>query len=351
MRIAMVTDGATDDRDTTDLVAALIRLGHEVTLHDGQRQDDDTVARLTEQWRRVLPEVVHSRSRTAGAAAVLAARNAGIPVVHSVRSGDGAPAGTVERDIALRADRVIASSTAELTELAAGTVRRDRISVVPHGVDVEHFTPNGNRPPAGPRHRVVAVGDLATSSGFATAVAALRELPDTDLIIAGGPSNGAHAKELRYYARRLDVSEQLQMPGPVTREKLPSLLRSAHLVICTSWRPHFGITALEAGACGVTVVASDIGGLTDTIVHRTTGLLVPPRQPRALAGAVWHLLCNPAVRTRYAAAGRNRARARYGWPQIAAETLDVYRLAGALDPAAPEPERRDRDTPTIASAG
>ena len=355
MRIAIVIDGATDGRDTTDLAAALTRLDHDVTLHDGRRSD--TIAWLTERWERLKPAVVHSRSRIAGAAAVLAARTAGIPVVHSVQSVDGAPAGTVERDIALRADRVIASSTAELTELTAGAVRRDRISVVPHGIDVKHFTPDGNHPPVGHRHRLVAVGDMTTSSGFATAVAALRGLPDTELIIAGGSPHGAHAKELRYYAQRLEVSDRLQIPGPVTWEALPSLLRSAHLVICTPWRPRFGITALEAGACGVAVVASDTGGLTDTIVHRITGLLVPPRQPRALAAAVWHLLSNPAVRTRYGAAGRNRARDHYCWNQIAADTLDAYRLAGAVDPAAPEhnaaiaKKRRDRNIPTTASTG
>jgi len=336
MRIAIVIDETTNNRDTTELAAALTRLDHDVTVQDGERRGDDAIARLSEQWQRVRPAVVHSRSRIAGTAAVLAARAARIPVVHSVRSVDGAPAGTTERDIALRADRVIASSTAELTELTVGAVPRDRISVVPHGIDVEHFTPDGTRQRTGLRHRLVAVGDVTTSSGFATAVAALRGLPDTELIIAGGPPHGSHAKELRHYAQHLDVSDRVQLPGPVTRETLPSLLRSAHVVICTPWRPRFGITALEAGACGVAVVASDTGGLTDTIVHRTTGLLVPSRQPRALAVAVWQLLCHPVIRARYGAAARDRVRDRYCWNQIAADTLDAYRLAGAVDPAAPE---------------
>jgi glycosyltransferase involved in cell wall biosynthesis len=335
MRIAIVVDGTTDGRDTTDLAAALTRLKHDVSVHNGHRSND-TIAWLTERWQRLGPTVVHSQSRVAGATAVLAAKAAGIPVVHSVRFVDGAPAGTIERDIALRADRVIASSNAELTELTAGGVPRDRISVVPHGVDIEHFTPDGSRTPTGHQNRLVAVGDMTTSSGFATAVAALRGLPDTELVIAGGPAQGTHAKELRHYAGRLEVSDRLQIQGPVDRAALPALLRSAYLVICTPWRPRFGITALEAGACGVAVVASDTGGLSDTIAHRVTGLLVPPRQPRALAAAVWHLLCNPAARARYGAAGRVRVRDRYCWNQIAADTLDVYRLAGAVDPATPE---------------
>ncbi|TDV57818.1 glycosyl transferase family 1 [Actinophytocola oryzae] len=186
--------------------------------------------------------------------------------MHSVRSLDTTPA--FERDTAVRAARVIAAEQAEL--IAAG-VARERISVVPHGIDVDHFTQEGDRVPVGRRYRLVAVGEVTADSGFATAVAALPGLPDTELVVAGTPQHGGHARELRDYAQRLEVSDRLQLHGPVTRAVLPSLLRSAHLVLCTPWRPRFGMTALEASACGVAVVANETGGLADTIVHRVTG--------------------------------------------------------------------------------
>lgn len=333
MRIAMVTDGAAAGRDTTDLAASLTRLGHDVLVHDaapGQHRND-TARTFAEQWRTTPPAVVHCRSRIAGEAVVTAAKAVSIPVVHSVRPAEGAPTGTLDRDIALRADRVLASCTAEMTELVTGRVPKNRISVVPYGVDVEHFTPDGDRPPAGRRYRLVAVGDLTSGAGFATAVAALGGLPDTELIVSGGPQHGHHARELRDYARRLGVSDRLRLPGPVSRAALPALLRSADIVLCTPWRPRFGIAALEAAACGVPVVANNSGGLIDTVVDGITGLLVPPRRPRVLAAAVWQLLSQPVRREQYGATSRDRACARYSWHQIAVSTLDAYRLAGAME--------------------
>jgi glycosyltransferase involved in cell wall biosynthesis len=340
MRIAMVTDGAHAGRECADLAAALVGLGHEVDTHDvasdSVRGQNDLLERFVELWRATAPAVVHCRSRFASGAAVDAARAAAIPVVYSPRPTEGAPNGTTARDIAVRADRVIASCTAELTELVAGKVPRQRISVVPYGVDTEHFAPHGAHPPTDGAHRLVAVGDLAPGTGFATAVGALRGLPDTELILAGAPEHGNHAKELREYARRLGVSARLHIDGPVDRATLPSLLRSAHVVLCTPWRPRFGTAALEATACGVAVVANNTGGLTDTVVDGVTGLLVAPHQPRALATAVWTLLSHPALRQQYGAAGWDRARARYSWRQIALETLETYSRAGAIDEAAPD---------------
>jgi glycosyltransferase involved in cell wall biosynthesis len=110
------------------------------------------------------------------------------------------------------------------------------------------------------------------------------------------------------------------------------LLRSAHIVLVTPWRPRFGITALQAAACGVAVVANDTGGLADTVVDRTTGLLVAPRKPRALADAVSKLLAHPVLLQQYGAAARDRAVAGYSWNRIAADTLDIYRIAGATVP-------------------
>jgi glycosyltransferase involved in cell wall biosynthesis len=326
----MVTDGSATGRDTADLVAALTRLGHEVVTHDAHhgRPGEQSAAEFTAHWRTLRPAVVHCRSRIAGTAAVSAAKEAGIPVVHSVRTVEGAPAGTTERDIALQADRVIASCAAERSELVAGGVPPDKISVVPYGVDVDHFTPDGPRAPTVRRYRVVAVGDLTASAGFATAVAALAGLPDTELLIAGGPPHGTHAKELRDYARGLGVTNQLRIPGPVNRATLPALLRSADVVLCTPWRPRFGITALEAAACGVPVVANNTGGMPDIVVDRVTGLLVSPRRPRELAGAVWRLLSTPSLREQFGAAARARAVGRFAWDHVAVDTLDAYRLTG-----------------------
>jgi glycosyltransferase involved in cell wall biosynthesis len=90
------------------------------------------------------------------------------------------------------------------------------------------------------------------------------------------------------------------------------------------------MVALEAMACGVPVVASAVGGLLDSVADGVTGVLVPPRDPDALAAALRALLADPARRAAMGRAGRRRALACFGWERIAEATLDAYRSLGAI---------------------
>jgi glycosyltransferase involved in cell wall biosynthesis len=108
---------------------------------------------------------------------------------------------------------------------------------------------------------------------------------------------------------------------------MPGIFRSADAVACTPWYEPFGIVPLEAMACGVPVVAAAVGGLTDSVVDRGTGLHVPPRNPEAIAGALAALIASPRLRTTLGRAGERRARARYSWNRVAEETEKAYRLA------------------------
>jgi glycosyltransferase involved in cell wall biosynthesis len=92
-------------------------------------------------------------------------------------------------------------------------------------------------------------------------------------------------------------------------------------------------------ACGVPVVAAAVGGLTDSVVDRGTGLHVPPKDPEAIAEAVGTLLASPELRAKLGRAGERRAKARYSWNRVAAETEKAYQLAiagsaeaGSLEP-------------------
>ena len=154
------------------------------------------------------------------------------------------------------------------------------------------------------------------------------------LIVGGGGDSGAlHAdpevRRLMDLAAELDVADQVSLQGQVSRGEMPGIFRSADAVVCAPWYEPFGIVPLEAMACGVPVVAAAVGGLRDTVVDHGTGLHVPPRDPEAIASALALLLENPALRAELGSAGKKRARTRYSWDRVAAETEKAYQLAVA----------------------
>ncbi|MQA09793.1 MAG: glycosyltransferase [Pseudonocardiaceae bacterium] len=313
-------------------------------------------ARFIEQrWQAERPDVVHSHFWMSGLASVLAARSTGIPVVHTFhtlgmvkrRHQDGADTSpeeriAMERTVGKQADRIAATCSDEVFEQIRMGVPRSRISVVPCGVDVDRFTPNGEAAPKEHKHRLVAVGRLVPRKGFDTAISALRSIPDTELVIAGGPDEGRlgddpEANRLLEHAERTGVADRVLLAGQVLRKDLPALLRSADAVVCTPWYEPFGMVPLEAMACGVPVVAAAVGGLTDTVVDGVTGVHVPAQRPDALATKLRGLLADPARRDAYGIAGCDRARSRYSWDRVGMDTVQVYERAGAVPAGAAAP--------------
>jgi glycosyltransferase involved in cell wall biosynthesis len=211
--------------------------------------------------------------------------------------------------------------------------------VVPCGVDVDRFAPHGPTAFRSGRRRIVAVGRFVPRKGFDTVIEALTTVPSAELVIAGGPrptelDTVPEICRLRKLAADLGVADRVALLGSIAREDMPALLRSADVVTCTPWYEPFGIVALEAMACGAPVVASAVGGMLDTVVHDVTGLLIPPRDPRACANAVNAILRDRRVASGFGAAGRQRACSRYSWDRIATDMLRVYdRLLPVTAPA------------------
>ncbi|MEV4315681.1 glycosyltransferase [Actinocrispum sp. NPDC049592] len=300
---------------------------------------------LRRLWRDWRPDVVHAHHWMSGLVATSAAHHLSIPLVQTfhelatiskrhLKAADAGPDERImlERVIGRRADRVVASCTDEAFELVQLGVPRQRISVVPSGVDVDLFTVDGPVCRRGRARRIVAVGKLAPRKGFDTIVAALPALPETELVIAGGPAANRlkldpQARALLRLAEDLGVADRVRLRGSVSRADMPRLLRSADVVACMPWYEPFGIVPLEAMACGRPVVASAVGGQVDTVVDGVTGLHVPPRSPRALVDALRRLLDDVVTRTAYGMAGRDRAVARYSWDRVAQQIAGVHKRA------------------------
>ncbi|MEU8279436.1 glycosyltransferase [Microbispora bryophytorum] len=297
---------------------------------------------LHDRWLFDRPDIVHSHFWMSGLAALAAAEKLRIPVVHtyhalgSVKRRHQGPADTSPRDrieaeaeIGRRADGIIATCNDEVDELIRMRVPRRATRVVPCGVDVTAFHPHVEPLERPERPRLLSVGRLVPRKGLETTIRALQHLRDAELVIAGGPPaaelhHDPEVTRLRWLAAQAGVSDRIRFLGRVERDTLPSLMRSATAVVSVPWYEPFGMVALEAMACGVPVVASAVGGQKETVVNSVTGLLVPPRKPVVLAKALRKLLDDRVRRTAYGIAGADRARARYAWSRIAAETLAAY---------------------------
>ncbi|GGO76377.1 glycosyltransferase [Nonomuraea cavernae] len=289
--------------------------------------------RLAERWAADRPDIVHAHFWMSGQAALLAAGD--VPVVltyHALGTvkrrwqggADTSPPHRLdtEREIGRRADAVLATCGDEVGELRAIGVPEQRIMVVPCGVDLDTFRPDGPVAARSSRPRVLSIGRQVPRKGVDTIVQAMRRLPGAELLIAGGRRDGEEAARLRGLAARHGLGDRVRLMGSVPREQVPALMRSADVVVTVPWYEPFGMVAIEAMACGVPVVASAVGGHLDTVAG--CGLLVPPRRPRALARALEDVLGHPDRRRALGAAGLRRARERYGWPRVAERTESVY---------------------------
>ncbi|HEV7872316.1 MAG TPA: glycosyltransferase [Modestobacter sp.] len=366
------------------LAAGLARAGHTVTVHT--RRDDaalpervttgdgyDVVhvtagppvalpkdellghmpafaAALRASWSVQRPDVVHAHFWMSGLAAVEAAGSllAPVPVLqtfHALGSvkkrhqgdADSSPPQRIEleRGLCAAVDQVVATCSDEVFELRRLGLSTDRVSIVPCGVDTAVFTPRGPVAARSGRPRLLVLGRLVERKGQEDAVRALTAVPDAELVVVGGPPHDTldadpEVRRLRAVAGALGVADRLVFTGAVARADVPSWVRSADVVLAVPWYEPFGITPLEAMACGRPVVATAVGGLVDSVADGVTGDLVPPRDPARLGAALAALLDDDDRRAAYGAAGVARARNRYRWARVVADTEAVYRtvLAG-----------------------
>jgi D-inositol-3-phosphate glycosyltransferase len=299
---------------------------------------------LAALWAADPPDIVHSHFWMSGLASLQAAARLEVPVVHTFHAlgvvkrrhqgdMDTSPPGRLEIEKAVieGAKRIIATCSDEVFELLRLGADRRRISVVPCGVDTGRFRPDG---PSEPRtgSRVICAGRIVARKGVDDAVRAIAEIPEVQLIIAGGPprdrlEDDPEARRLTELIAALGVGERVDMRGGIGREDVAALMRSADAAVCAPWYEPFGIVPLEAMACGVPVVASTVGGLIDTVVDGETGIHIPPRRPDRIASALRMLLSDASLRRRLGQAGVRRARSRYTWDHVAEGTLAAYERA------------------------
>jgi len=219
----------------------------------------------------------------------------------------------------------------------------DDLVVIPPGVDVRRFRPE---PPATaaslatPENYVFALSRIDSNKGLDYLIRAFdrvsRSSP-TRLVIGGGsigpkPHETAVKNTLLRLVESLRLGERVTFAGYIPDDYLDTYYRNARVFVLPSKYEPFGMTVLEAMACGTPVVATGHGGLRHELTDRKDSLLVDPSDPAALSSAILEILNDGSLARRLREAGLRLVEERYSWQSIARQTLSFYEKYAAFRP-------------------
>jgi glycosyltransferase involved in cell wall biosynthesis len=290
------------------------------------------VNRLRRAFRQERPAIVHAHLSWPFACkhGVLAAWLARVPALIATAQLFLPPDGSRQPRPLLRLyRRIIAVSNEVRTRYATDLgVPAGRLAVVPNALRVPSV---GRTAPPGlraslvngrPDFVVLVPARLHPQKGHAYLVAAAAHTPAATFVFAGG---GPLRQELEEQARDLGVADRCVFLGE--RTDMPDLLAAADLVVLPSLFEGLPVAILEAMAADRPVIATAIGGTDEAVTDEVTGLLVPPRDPGALAAAMRRLQADPAFARRLASAGRARVEGAFSAAATARDVMRIYDAA------------------------
>lgn len=298
-------------------------------------------AALARRIRRGGYHVVHSHLLKADMLAALAHRLAGGSALVASKHNDERallnPAfGVIHGLLSTRADAVIALSEHVARFVGRrGRVDRAKIRTIYYGVDGEALRDRAGDPERvraelglTPRVPVLTmVARFARQKDHPTLLEAARRLKDQGrafrLLLAGDDPFGDHRRRMEERSAALGLEDRVTFLG--LRRDVPALLAASDLFVMPTLWEGLGLVFLEAMAFALPVVSTTVSAVPEVVVHGETGILVPPRDPAALAGAIVRLLDRPEERVRLGKAGRSRLEERFGLARMIEETEGVYR--------------------------
>lgn len=228
-----------------------------------------------------------------------------------------------------RADVIISPSEYYIEKSRFLGRYKDKIAVIPNGINLEEFDIPHSKEECktklglSGKNMVLFVGGLYPLKGPHVLLKAIpkivKEHKDTIFVFAGSGDINKYKK----LSEEMGVQKYVRFTRYISEEKT-FYYRASDIFVLPSLTESFGIVNLEAMACGVPIVASNVGGVPDVVKNGENGLLVPPKDPEALAAALIYLLENGTVRKKMGKNARKKAED-YSWERIAEETEKVYK--------------------------
>ncbi len=214
-----------------------------------------------------------------------------------------------------------------------------KISIIPAGFDPRELSPISKdlaRAALGiplREHIILHVGRMVPRKGVDNTVRGFARLvqqraTSARLIVVGGetgdPDASPEIARLRGIAHEENVADRVEFVGPVARDRLKYYFSAADVFVTTPWYEPFGITPIEAMACGTPVVGSNVGGIKFTVRDGECGYLVPPNAPDLLAERLHHLFGHPRLLAVFRRQAINRAKDLFTWRIVANEMAALY---------------------------
>jgi glycosyltransferase involved in cell wall biosynthesis len=299
--------------------------------------------RLASITRAIRPHVVHWHAARAHALGAIAARFAPGPKRVLSRRVDFRVRGSLGSRLlySLPVEAIVAISEGVREALVESGIPRDGIRVIPSGIDFAPFQTPFDRVAVRARLGIapdqvlaIQVAALAPHKSQTTllksAALLLERSPRLVIWIAG---EGGLRDSLTAEHARLELGDRVRFLG--FRDDIPDLLRAADLFVLSSYLEGLGTSVLDAMAAGLPVVATRVGGVPEIVKDGETGLLVPPRDPEALAHALARMADDSGMRGRLGSNGRSLARS-FDADLTASRTRELYlEVLGEGTPAKP----------------
>ncbi|HPJ30175.1 MAG TPA: glycosyltransferase family 4 protein [Methanothrix sp.] len=208
----------------------------------------------------------------------------------------------------------------------------NKIELIPVGVNVERFMPIENLEKWGPSEKAVlfisVLDEFHEFKGLDLLIAAMakvvREVPEAKLIVGGV---GELLGRYKSMATSLGLADEVQFLGYVPEDEIAKIYNRSDLFVLPSIsgiQETFGMVCLEAMACGLPVVATDVVGVAEDLRRHGAGAVVPIKDEKALADAIIKLLKDGELRVKMGASGRSIAERCYSWRRVALKMVGVY---------------------------